>query len=108
MATAKRRAFHEMDHDHELLREEIVYANRTELRGPIPEFLAKKRAEQAPETAAGYEVVFGVSSDSVKNTVSRQSGRSSRALPTISSRPSANGVCRPAPFMTACAGSRPG
>ena len=60
MATAKRRSFHEMDHDHELLREEIVYASRTELRGPIPEFLAKKRAEQAPGTAAGYEVVLGV------------------------------------------------
>lgn len=60
MATAKRRPFHEMDHDHELLREEIVYASRTELRGPIPEFLAKKRAEQAPGTAAGYEVVLGV------------------------------------------------
>jgi len=41
MATTKRRPFHEMDHDHELLREEIVYANRTELRGPIPELLAK-------------------------------------------------------------------
>jgi hypothetical protein len=40
MATAKRRPFHEMDHDHELLRHEIVYASRTELRGPIPEFLA--------------------------------------------------------------------
>jgi site-specific recombinase XerD len=49
-----------MDHDHELLREEIVYANRTELRGPIPEFLAKKRAEQAPGTAAGYDVALGV------------------------------------------------
>src|SRR2546430_3712426 len=60
MATAKRRPFHEMDHDNELLREEIVYATRTELRGPIPEFLAKKRAEQARGTAAGYEVVFGV------------------------------------------------
>ena len=60
MATAKRRPFHEMDHDNELLREEIVYANRTELRGPIPEFLAKKRAEQAPGTAAGYDVVLGV------------------------------------------------
>src|SRR2546430_17057493 len=60
MATAKRRPFHEMDHDNELLREEIVYANRTELRGPVPEFLAKKRAEQAPGTAAGYEVVLGV------------------------------------------------
>jgi len=49
-----------MDHDSELLREEIVYATRTELRGPIPEFLAKKHAEQAPGTAAGYEVAFGV------------------------------------------------
>jgi hypothetical protein len=29
-------------------------------RGPIPEFLAKKRAEQARGTAAGYEVVLGV------------------------------------------------
>ena len=60
MATAKRRPWNQMDHDSELLREEIVYATRTELRGPIPEFLAKKRAEQAPGTAAGYEVVFGV------------------------------------------------
>ena len=60
MATAKRRPWNQMDHDSELLREEIVYATRTELRGPIPEFLAKKRAEQAPGTAAGYEVAFGV------------------------------------------------
>lgn len=60
MATAKRRPWNEMDHDTELLREEIVYATRSELRGPIPDFLAKKRAEQAPGTAAGYEVVFGV------------------------------------------------
>jgi len=60
MATAKRRPWNEMDHDTELLREEIVYATRSELRGPIPDFLAKKRAEQAPGTAAGYEVTFGV------------------------------------------------
>ena len=60
MATAKRRPWNEMDHDHDLLREEIVYASRTELRGPIPEFLAKKHAERAPGTAAGYEVAFGV------------------------------------------------
>jgi hypothetical protein len=53
MATAKRRPFHEMDHDHELLREEIVYASRSELRGPIPEFLAKKRAEQAARYRRG-------------------------------------------------------
>lgn len=43
-----RRAWDEMDHDHELLREELVFANRTDERGPIPEFLAKKRAEQQP------------------------------------------------------------
>jgi integrase/recombinase XerD len=49
-----------MDHDHEALREELVFANRTELRGPVPEFLAKKRAEQAPGTALAYEVSFGV------------------------------------------------
>jgi site-specific recombinase XerD len=60
MATAKHRPFHEMDHHDDLLREEIVYASRTELRGPIPEFLAKKRAEQAAGTAAGYAVVLGV------------------------------------------------
>jgi integrase/recombinase XerD len=60
MAAPKRRAFHEMDHDHELLREEIVFASRTEQRGPIPEFLAKKHAERASGTAAGYEVVLGV------------------------------------------------
>jgi integrase/recombinase XerD len=60
MERAKRRPFREMDHDHELLREEIVMANRTELRGPIPEFLAKKRAEQARGTATAYEVAFGV------------------------------------------------
>jgi hypothetical protein len=37
MVTAKRRPFGKMDHDHERLREELVYASRTELRGPIPE-----------------------------------------------------------------------
>ena len=36
MAPAKRRPFHEMNHDHELLRTEIVYASRTELRDPAP------------------------------------------------------------------------
>ena len=76
MATPKRGAFHEMDHDHELLRQEIVFASRTEQRGPIPEFLAKKRAERASGTAAGYEVVLGVSSDSVNNIALRRSGSS--------------------------------
>jgi hypothetical protein len=60
MATARRRPWNEMDHDHELLNEEIVLANRVELRGPIPEFLAKKRAERATGTVLAYEVVFGV------------------------------------------------
>ncbi len=39
MATAKHRPWNEMDHDTELLREEIVDATRTELRGPTdPDF----------------------------------------------------------------------
>lgn len=59
MARATRLHWHQMDHDHEPLREEIVLAHRTELRGPIPEFLAKKRAEQARGTALAYEVTFG-------------------------------------------------
>jgi integrase/recombinase XerD len=60
MARAYRQPWSEMDHDHELLREEVVMASRTEVRGPIPEFLAKKRAEQARGTALAYEVAFGV------------------------------------------------
>jgi DDE domain/Phage integrase, N-terminal SAM-like domain len=60
MATARRRPWHEMDHDHEPLDDEIVHASRTDRRGPIPEFLAKKRAEQAPGTARAYEVAFDV------------------------------------------------
>jgi hypothetical protein len=68
MATAKRRPFHEMDHDHELLHEEIVYASRTELRGPIPEFLAKKRARaSAGGPPLATRSCSGYSSDSVKN-----------------------------------------
>jgi integrase/recombinase XerD len=59
MAAAKRLPWNEMDHDDELLREEIVLTNRVELRGPIPEFLANKRAEQARGTALAYEVAFG-------------------------------------------------
>ena len=60
MARAPRRPWHEMNHDHELLHEEIVHANRADLRGPIPEFLAKKRAEQAPGTARAYDATFRV------------------------------------------------
>ena len=53
MATPKRGAFHEMDHDHELLRQEIAFASRTEQRGPIPEFLAKKRRASRREQPPG-------------------------------------------------------
>ena len=60
MATAGRRPWNEMDYDHELLNEQIVFASHTELHGPIPEFLAKKRAEQAPGTARACDVVLGV------------------------------------------------
>jgi len=49
-----------MDHDHELLNEEIVLANRAELRAPPPESLAKNRPERARGTVLAYEVVFGV------------------------------------------------
>ncbi len=51
-----RRAWDEMDHA--LLREELVYAKRVDERGPIPEFLAKKRSEQAPKTALSYTDTF--------------------------------------------------
>jgi site-specific recombinase XerD len=60
MATARRRPGNEMDHDPELLNGETVLANRVEPRGPIPEFLARKRAERATGTVLAYKVVFGV------------------------------------------------
>lgn len=43
-----------MDHDDALLREQIVRVSRVDERGPIPEFLAKKDAEQAKQTCDGY------------------------------------------------------
>jgi site-specific recombinase XerD len=43
-----------MNHDDALLREQIVRVSRVDERGPIPEFLAKKDAEQAKQTCAGY------------------------------------------------------
>lgn len=56
-----------MDHDDELLLEEIVRPSRVDERGPIPEFLAKKRAEQARETVLvgrdAYEGLTGADSD---------------------------------------------
>ena len=42
-----------MDHDHELLFEQIVRPKRVDQRGPIAEFLAKKDAEQERQTARG-------------------------------------------------------
>ncbi|MCC7368857.1 MAG: tyrosine-type recombinase/integrase [Chloroflexi bacterium] len=43
-----------MDHDDALLREQVVRLSRVDERGPIPEFLAKKDAEQAKQTCDGY------------------------------------------------------
>ena len=43
-----------MDHDHELLVEEIVRRSSTQRRGPVAEFLAKKEAEQEHKTFLGY------------------------------------------------------
>ena len=49
---AKRRlAWRDMSHDHELLLEHDVGAWSSRTKGPISEFLAKKRAEQEPKTA---------------------------------------------------------
>jgi hypothetical protein len=47
-----------LDHDHELLFEQVVRPNRTDYRGPIAEFLAKKDAEQAHHTAIGYRTAL--------------------------------------------------
>lgn len=47
-----------MDHDGELLFEQVVRPNRVDHRGPIAEFLAKKRAEQAKQTADAYRTAL--------------------------------------------------
>ena len=47
-----------MDHDDALLLEQRVGSKRTEERGPIPEFLAKKRAEQNGQTPGGYRTAL--------------------------------------------------
>src|SRR5687768_15571535 len=53
---AKRRlAWRDMSHDHELLLEQDVRARSVQTKGPIPEFLAKKRAEQEPKTADWHQ-----------------------------------------------------
>ncbi len=53
MKAPRRRSWAEMDHDHELLFEQIVRPKRVDQRGPIAEFLAKKDAEQERQTARG-------------------------------------------------------
>ena len=47
-----------MDHDQELLFEQVVRPKRIEQRGPIPEFLAKKDAEQARQTGSAYRTAL--------------------------------------------------
>lgn len=47
-----------MNHDDERLCELIVRRDRTDERGPIPEFLAKKQAEQAHKTWIGYRLAL--------------------------------------------------
>lgn len=47
-----------MNHDETPLCERIPRAHRIEERGPIPEFLAKKAAEQSGQTPAGYRLAL--------------------------------------------------
>ncbi|MGH2364968.1 MAG: tyrosine-type recombinase/integrase [Chloroflexota bacterium] len=54
MAPKTRLTWAEMDHNDELLLERIVRRSSGQERGPIPEFLAKKQAEQEPKTWLGY------------------------------------------------------
>jgi len=54
MKGSRRRTWADMNHDDALLREQIVRVSRVDERGPIPEFLAKKDAEQAKQTCEGY------------------------------------------------------
>jgi len=54
MALKTRLSWAEMDHNDELLLERIVRRSSGQERGPIPEFLAKKQAEQEPKTWLGY------------------------------------------------------
>ncbi|HVA24854.1 MAG TPA: site-specific integrase, partial [Chloroflexota bacterium] len=44
-----------MDHDHELLYNEVVGRSNSRESGPIADFLAKKKAEQEPKTYLGYQ-----------------------------------------------------
>ena len=54
----RRRTWADMDHDDALLLEEIVRRSRVEQRGPIAEFLAKKQAEQGPQTSSNYRTAL--------------------------------------------------
>src|SRR5581483_420605 len=54
MALKSRLSWAEMDHNDELLLERIVRRSSGQERGPIPEFLTKKQAEQEPKTWLGY------------------------------------------------------
>src|SRR5579862_918484 len=55
MAASKlRRSWADMDHNDELLLERIVRRDSAQERGPIPEFLTKKQAEQEHKTWLGY------------------------------------------------------
>src|SRR4051794_12982834 len=58
MKAPRRRSWAEMDHDSELLFEQVVRPNRVEHRGPIAEFLAKKDAEQAKQTGNAYRTAL--------------------------------------------------
>jgi hypothetical protein len=58
MTASRRRSWADMDHDDELLCEVSVRRDRTDERGPIPELLAKKQAEQAHKTWIGYRLAL--------------------------------------------------
>ncbi len=54
MPSNKRARWQDLDHSDELLLEYVVGRNTTQTLGPIPEFLAKKAAEQEPKTHEWY------------------------------------------------------
>src|SRR5712692_129224 len=58
MDTRRRKAFADMDHDQELLLETVAGRSFSRQLGPIPEFLAKKEAEQEPKTLSGYRAAL--------------------------------------------------
>ncbi len=54
MPVRKTLRWQDMDHSDEPLLDYVVGAKTSQQRGPIPEFLAKKRAERAPKTFEWY------------------------------------------------------